>query len=178
MIALASDHFRRGITRASTGCLQSVLLLLVGIAQAEVHDLDVHVFVEQKVLGLQIAVTHLNLVQVFNTGENLMEESAGFAVLQPALFYYVFEQFPTACILHYQKELLRGLNYLIQLHDIWMPNDFQNVDLSHHSCYIGLVLYFIFFKDFNGDLLRGQLVYSFAHFAERTRANCLACQLI
>ena len=107
-----------------------------------------------------------------------MEEPAGFTVLQPALFYYVFEQFSTTRILHDQKELLRGFNDFIQLHDIWMSDNFQNVNLSHHSSYVSLVLDFIFFEDFDGDLLRGQLVNSFAHFAERTRTNCLTCEPI
>ena len=107
-----------------------------------------------------------------------MEESAGLAVLQPALLDDVFEEFTTARVFHDQKELFRGFNYLIQLHDIWMPHNFQNVNLSHHSSYVSLVLDFIFFEDFDGYLLRGQLVNSFAHFAERTRTNCLTCEPI
>ena len=104
-----------------------------------------------------------------------MEEPAGFTVLQPALFYNVFEEFSTTRILHDQKELLRGFNDFIQLHDIWMSDNFQNVNLSHHSSYIGLVLDFIFFEDFNRDFFLGQLVDSFSNFAECTRTNCLAC---
>ena len=107
-----------------------------------------------------------------------MEEPAGLAVLQPALLDDVFEEFTTARVFHDQKELFRGFNYLIQLHDIWMSHNFQNVNLSHHSSYVSLVLDFIFFEDFDCDLLRGQLVNSFAHFAERTRTNCLTCESI
>ena len=59
-----------------------------------------------------------------------------------------------------------------------MPHNFQNVNLSHNSRDVSLVLDLIFFKDFDGDLLRGQLVNSFAHFAERTRTNCLTCEPI
>ena len=59
-----------------------------------------------------------------------------------------------------------------------MPHNFQNVNLSHNSRNVCLVLDFIFFEDFDGDLLRGQLVNSFTHFAERTGTNCLTCERI
>ena len=62
MVPLASDHFRRGITWTSTGGFQSVLFRLVGIAEAEVDNLNVHVLVQKKVLRLQVTMTHFDFV--------------------------------------------------------------------------------------------------------------------
>jgi hypothetical protein len=43
------------------------LTVSVGIAQAEVYDLDVSVFVEEKVLRLQVAVNHIHLMYLLDT---------------------------------------------------------------------------------------------------------------
>ena len=44
MVLLPSNHFRCGIAGTTTGCLEC-LSCLVGVAQAEVHNLDVLVLV-------------------------------------------------------------------------------------------------------------------------------------
>ena len=45
MIALASDHLRRSVAWATTSSLQR-LACLVGVAQAEVNNFDVHVVIK------------------------------------------------------------------------------------------------------------------------------------
>ena len=91
MVPLAGNHFRRGVARTATRGFQSVFLVLVGIRKPKIHDLDVHVFIKEQVLWFQIPMTDLDLVEILNACEYLVKESAGFPVLQPALFDDVVE---------------------------------------------------------------------------------------
>ena len=47
-----------------------------------------------------------------------------------------------------------------------MPHNFQNVDLSHNSSNVGLILDLVLLEDLDRDLLLRQLVNTFAHLAE------------
>ena len=80
MVSLSSDHFWGGIAWTSTGCLQSILVVLVSVAQSEVDNLNVHVLVKKQIFRFQITMAHFDLVQVFDSGKNLMEEAAGLTV--------------------------------------------------------------------------------------------------
>lgn len=176
MVAFAGDHFGRGVARASTRSLQCVTLLFVSVAQAEVDNLDVHILVEKQVLRLQVAMANLDLVEVLDASEDLVEEPARFAILQSSLLDDVLEKFASAGILHYQEELFGRFDDFIQLHDVRVSNDFQNVNLSHHSRDVSLVFDFIFLEDLDGNLLMSQLVYAFTHFSKSTRADSFSCK--
>ena len=119
-----------------------------------------------------------DLVEVLNACEYLVEKSACLTVLQPALFYDVVEQFAPTRVLHDQKQLLGCLDNFIELHDVRVSDDFQNVDLTHDSSDVSLVLDLVFFKHFDCDLLLGQLVDAFPNFAERARAYSLSYQVV
>ena len=59
-----------------------------------------------------------------------------------------------------------------------MSHDFQNVDLSHDTSYIGLVLDFIFLKDFDGNFFLCKLMNALTHLAESTWADCFADKIV
>ena len=119
-------------------------------------------------------MTHLDLVKVFDTGQNLMEKSTGFRILKLSLLDDVVEQFAPTCILHDEEKLLGSLNDLVQLNYVWMAHDLENMDLTHDSRNISLILDFVFLKDFNGDLLLRQLMDALSHLSECSRTNLLA----
>ena len=54
--------------------------------------------VEEEVLGFEITVNDAELVEVFNPGDELLEEFCSFVLLDLALLDYVVEKFTTACI--------------------------------------------------------------------------------
>ena len=58
-------------------------------------------------------MAHLYFVQVFNTGEDLMEEAAGLSILESSLLHDVVEELTAGCVLHDQEQLLAGLNDLV-----------------------------------------------------------------
>ena len=81
-------------------------------------------------------MAHLYPVQVFDTGEDLIEEAAGLRILQSPLFDDVVEQFAPGSILHDQEQLLARLDNLIELHDVRVSHDLQDVNLAHDPRYI------------------------------------------
>ena len=69
-------------------------------------------------------MTHLYLMQVLDSSQDLVEEAAGLSVLQAALLYNVIEELATRGILHYQKQLFGRFNNFIELNNIRMSDDF------------------------------------------------------
>lgn len=99
MVTLAGDHFRGGITRRATCCLES-FTLCIHIGEAKVNNLDVVLIIQKQILWFQISVTDFNLVDVLDSRYNLLDKSAGFFFLKPFSFDNVIEQFTACCILH------------------------------------------------------------------------------
>lgn len=69
-----------------------------------------------------------------------MEEATGFRLLDSLIRYYVVKQLSPTRILHDQIKLLRCLNDLIELDDVWVPDELQDVDFSRHSLHITHIL--------------------------------------
>jgi hypothetical protein len=59
------------------------------------------------------------LVDVLDPRYNLLKELAGFVLLKPFSFHDVIEQLSSAGILHDQKQLSLGLNYLKGYEFMW-----------------------------------------------------------
>ena len=59
-----------------------------------------------------------------------------------------------------------------------MSHDFQNVNLSHDTSYIGLVLDFIFLKDFDGNLFLCELVNALTHLSKSAWSDCLTDEIV
>lgn len=95
-----------------------------------------------------------------------MEEPTSFTILESAFLNDVVEEFATTGVLHDQEELLGSLNDLVELDDIGVPDDFQNVDLSHHSSDVCLVLDLVLFQNFDRHFLLRQLVDALSNLTE------------
>lgn len=120
----------------------------------------------------------LDLVQVLNTSKDLMEEAASLRVLQTSLFDNVVEEFATRCILHDQEKLLARLNDFIKLHDVGVSHYLEDMNLTHDSGYVRLVLDHVLLKDFDGYFLVSQLVDALSNFSESSFPNGLANHVV
>jgi hypothetical protein len=65
------------------------------------------------------------------------------------------------------------LNYLVQLDDVRVADEFQDVDFPAHSLYIGHIHDLVFLQDFDCHLLAGQGVDAQLHLAEGALAQGL-----
>ena len=75
----------------------------------------------------------LQPVNVLNSRKQLMKEFTSFQLFDPGILHYIIKELSTIGILHYQIQLLLGLDYLVELDDTWMPNYLQDVNLSGDS---------------------------------------------
>ena len=83
-------------------------------------------------------------MQVLNSCYDLMEEFDGNRLFDSLVLHDVIEQLAATSVLHDQVELLRGLNDLIELDDVRVPDHLQNMDLSRHSFHVVHVLNLVF----------------------------------
>ena len=100
------------------------------------------------------------LVQVFDSADNLLEELAGFGFLEFLLLDDVVEQLAAADKLHDEKELFRRLNNFKQLDDVRVPDQLENVNLSRHSLYICIARDLTLLKNLNSHL-KGKRIIMF-----------------
>jgi hypothetical protein len=134
-IALSCDHLRCSIARGAA-CSFEKLSILKSVAETEVNDLDIPVVIKQQILGLQVTMNDVHLVDLLHARKDLMEESAGVPLPNSATGNDVIEKFTTTAVLHDQVKLPRCLNDLIELNDMLVPDQLQNVDLAGNPLHI------------------------------------------
>src|ERR1700722_121841 len=71
-----SDDLRSSVIRAATTGLQEITIFDL-VRETKVCDLDVEVVIKENVFWFQIPVHDLQLVTVFDTGDELLEETPG-----------------------------------------------------------------------------------------------------
>ena len=69
--------------------------MLIHVTQAEVHDLETPIKVEQQVLGFQISVANAQLMNVVHASHQFLEVLAGLLFLQALILNDQFKKFPT-----------------------------------------------------------------------------------
>lgn len=146
---MTENHLRSRIAWAPTSGFKQ-LVVLIGVGEPEVYYFDVLINVEKQVFRLEIPMDHINFVNVFNSSQDLLEEFAGLLFSNLLLLHNVIKQFPSTSVLHYQIQLARGLDDLIQLDNIRMPQFFQNLNFLGNPHYIRVILDLCFFENFNG----------------------------
>ena len=92
------------------------------------------------------------LMEVLHAADDLLEELAGFSLLQLLFLYDIVEKLAATDKLHDKEELLRRLNDFEQLDDVRVPDQLQNIDLTSDSLYVSIARDFALFKNFDGDL--------------------------
>ena len=123
-------------------------------------------------------MTDFDLVQVLDSCQYLVEEAASLRVLQAPFLDNIVEELTARGILHNQEQLLACLNDFIELHNIWVAHDLQDMDFTHHSSDVRLVLDHVFFENFDCDFFVSQLVNAFSNFSKRAFSNSLADKIV
>lgn len=83
---------------------------------------------------------NVEFVQILDTCYDLMKESAGLRLFNSLISHNVVKQLSSACILHNQIELLWSLNYLIELNNVGMSNEFEDMNFSCDSLHVTYIL--------------------------------------
>ena len=110
--------------------------MAVGVAEAEIYDLDVFVVIEEEVFRLEVSMDDVQLVDILDASVDLLEKLACLVFLQTSVRNNVVKELTAARVLHDQVELLGCLDDLIELDDVRVPDQLQNVDLPSHTFYV------------------------------------------
>ena len=105
-------------------------------------------------------------VKVANCRDQLLEELASFFLLQLILAFNIVRKFASFGALHYEVEVVVGLDYLVQLDDVRMVYSAQDVHLSLYSVLVVFLFDPAFLHYFDGDFLSRQEMKSFLDFSE------------
>ena len=122
-------HLRSGVARAAARCLQR-RPWLVEVAQSEVDDLQGLIVVDEQVLRFQVPVADAQLVNIVDARNELLEVLAGLLLLQLLVLHDEVEELTALDELHHEVEVLLRLNDLVDLHDVWMVQLLEDLDLS------------------------------------------------
>ena len=79
---------------------------------------------------------YVQLVYVFDTGEDLLKELASLFLFQASVCDYVIKKFSPRGVLHDQVQLFRGLNDLIKLDDIRVTNELEDMNFASYTLHI------------------------------------------
>ena len=94
----------------------------------------------------------LQLRDVLNSRDDLLEEAAGRLLVHLLVLDDVVEEFATRGKLHDQVQLFGRLDDFVELDDVRVLHDFQNVDFTRNTLYIGNVDDLALFEYFDGNL--------------------------
>ena len=78
----------------------------------------------------------------------------------------VFKQFSATRVLHDQIELFGGLDDLVELNDVRVPNQLQDVDFSCHSLDVSDLRNLVLLQDFDRDFFPSENVDTQLDFTE------------
>ena len=105
-------------------------------------------------------------MNILNAGNNLLVHLGSLFLLKSPVLHYVLEKFPARTVLHDQVKIIVILNHFIQLNHVRVPHFFEDRDLPIDSVDVRLVLYFIFFQNFDGYFVPGHDVSALLHFSK------------
>lgn len=89
-------------------------------------------------------MNHSYFVYIFHPRNELVEHSSCLLLWNALTLHNVVKELSFLHVLHNQKELLRGLYYLVKLYNIRMTNEFEYVYLARHSLNIWYLIDFAF----------------------------------
>ena len=82
-----------------------------------------------------------------------MEELASQSVLDSLVPHDAVEELSPVCVLHDQIQFPLGLNNLVELNDVGVPDFLEDLDFPRYTVDICLILNFGLLQDLDGDLL-------------------------
>lgn len=117
-------------------------------------------FIEEKILGLQISVYDVHCVHLFDPSDYLMEKAASFSFLHTSTCNNVVEQLAPTRILHDEIQLFSSLDDLVELHHMRVSDELQDVHLSRDSLNIGHLHDSLLLEHLDGGAFSSQNVRS------------------
>jgi hypothetical protein len=109
-------------------------------------------------LRLQVAVDDAVRVAVLDARYDLLEEATRLVLEQPPVRHDVLEELPARHVLHDHEDVRRCLDHLIQLDDVWVPEQLQDLDLAPDLLVHPQVLDLLPVHDLHRHLMPRQLV--------------------
>lgn len=110
-------------------------------------------------------------MNVLDASNDLLEESTRVSLLDAGVLDDVVEEFSSDCVLHDEVELFGRFDDLIQLNDIWVPDQLQNVDLASYTFNVRHVADAVLFQYLDSDLLTRQCMHAQLNLPECTLPN-------
>ena len=120
----------------------------------------------------------LDLVEVLDACEDLMEESTCLSVLKAPLLDNVIKEFAARRVFHYQEKLFVRLNDFIELNNVRVSHYLQDMNLSHDSCDVRLVLDHVLLEDLDRHFLMRQLMDALTNFSKCSLPDGLAYHIV
>ena len=77
VIAFTGDHFWGCVAGGSAGCFEEISRF-VGVGESEIDDFDIFILIEEKVFGFEISVGDSECMEIFDSGDNLLDVFAAF----------------------------------------------------------------------------------------------------
>lgn len=130
-VVLSSEHLGRRVRRTAAPGAEP-LAWCESVAEPKVGDLDVHLGVQEKVLGLEVPVGHPGPVAVLDGGEYLGEGGARPGLPHAAVAGYVVEYLAPARVLAHHVEHVLRLHDLVKFHDVRVFELLHYFDLAVH----------------------------------------------
>lgn len=91
-----------------------------------------------------------------------------------AAIHDVVEEFSVLGVLHHDEDALGGLDYLVELGDGGVADQFEDVQLARDAFDVGDVLDLVLLQDLNGHWLAGLAVHCLLHLPEGALADRLS----
>ena len=100
--------------------------------------------IKQQILRFKIPVNNPILMNVINTGNDLLHKFDSLRLIKPFSFDNVIKQLTTLCIFHDEMNVCFGFDDFVELDDIWMTQYFKDTDFPGDSFNIRLFDNFLF----------------------------------
>jgi hypothetical protein len=114
------------------------------------------------------------LMDIFDTGNELLKHSYGSLLMKPLVRHNIVKELSILTVFHNQKKLFVSFNYFIELNNIWMSDFFQNFDLSAYPLDILFIFNSIFFEYFDGNFFIGKQMSRQLDFAKGSLPKCFS----
>lgn len=101
------------------------------LTDTEIRYLDLPLTIKQNVVELNVTMRYILGMNVLKPINNLFEYLLGQRLLQSSAFPNVIEEIAAGAQLHNNDDMLLGLDCLVYLHDVVMPELEKKVDLLH-----------------------------------------------
>lgn len=111
-------------------------------------------------------MSNTDFMNMLNCIDQLMKKLTRFFFFNSFFFDYIVKELTVFHELHYQQQIFGSFHNIVQLHDVRVPHQFQDMDFTEYSFSICDIIYFIFFKYFNGNTLISDFVDSQFYLAE------------